>query len=213
MSKNSITVLTPVAILSYPHLDAPQAPPKNPDGTQGAAKYSVGLVFEDGTDIKAIEAAILQVATAKWGDQAATKLRGGSLSNPLRCNPDDVADKRYPKGSCFINARSGNKPGLVHRFADPATVTEENPKGRPAKVADDKVRDTFYPGAKVRAQLSFYTYDKGVKKGVGVGLDNVQLIDGTTPRLDGRQAADEAFESDGVLQSADLADLEGGFTS
>ena len=208
MAKGNVTLVIPVAILSFPHFDEPVAPPKNPDGSQGPATYSGGFIWTKDTNIKAVEAAIVQVATAKWGEQAVAKLRGGSLSNPLRCNPDDVKEKKYPEGSCFLNARSRQKPGLVFRFADPTTVTDENPKGKPMIVPDDKVKDTFYPGAMVRAELTFYAYDKGVKKGIGVGLNSVQLIDGTTPRIDGRTAAQDAFESEGVLEAADVSDLE-----
>jgi hypothetical protein len=74
----------------------------------------------------------------------------------------------------------------------------------------DKINDVFYPGALVRASVSFYTYDNSGNRGVGVGLNNVQLIDGTKPRLDNRKPADEEFTpEEGALAPADMSDVEG----
>lgn len=193
--KPKTTIITPVAALSYPTLFEPKAVQAG-----DTPKYGATLVFLKGTDLTAVREAIVAAAVKKFGPNAVALLKTGKLSNILREDPEDVKEKRYPEGSAFLNARNESRPGLVYLQADPAT-------GKPMKVPEDQIVKTFYAGAMVRAQVSFFGYDRGVKKGVGAGLANVQLVDGTTPRWDGRDAAEDAFEPEGVM-SADLSDLE-----
>jgi len=187
-------VTTPKAVLSYPHLDTPQAPMNG----VGNPKYSGSLVFLKGTDLSAMQKAVVEVAIAKWGASAAAKLKSGALKNPFRT---DAEAKGYPEGAVFINVRSEQKPGAVYLHADPET-------GKPAFVPDEKIKEVFYAGATVRASVTAYAYDRPEAKGVTFGLANIQLLDGTTPRLDGRKAANEDFEADATLQPASLDDVE-----
>ena len=201
MSDNAkTTIITPVAFLSYPHLLKPKAV----DPTKDEPMFGAALVFPEGTDLSVIREAINAAAVKKFGATAIAMLKTGKLSSILREDPEDVKEKKYPAGSAFLNARSKTRPGLVFLQADPAT-------NKPMKVAEDQIVDTFYAGSKVRAQLAFYGYDKGLKKGVSCTLANVQSVDHnpeTSPRWDGRDAAEDAFEPQGVM-AADLSDLEG----
>ena len=199
-NKAKYTVITPVAFLSYPWLDEPQ-PPQN---LGEKAKYGTALVFPAGTDLQALESVVIAAAVKKFGEGAVAQLKAGRLRNPLRSDPEDVKEKKYPAGSTFTSARSEQRPGYVFLYADPET-------GKPMRMPDDQVKGAFYPGAKVRAQLTAFGYDKKGNKGVGFGLNNLQLVDGdplTAPRWDGRDAAEEAFEAEGELRPADMSDLE-----
>lgn len=188
--------ITPPAVASYPHLDVPQAPMNG----IGNPKYSVSLVFSKGTDLSALEAAALEAATDKWGPSAVAKIKAGALKWPLRNKPEDVELKGYPEGSTFINVRSEQKPGTVYLYPDAS--------GKPAQVPDDKIKEVFYAGATVRASITAFAYDRPESKGVSFGLNNIQLIDGTTPRLDGRKKAVDEFEADASMKPASLDDVE-----
>lgn len=187
-------LITPNAVLSYPHLDEPQAPMNG----VGNPKYSGSLVFLSGTDLSAMQAAVVEAATEKWGAGAVAKLKSGALKTPFRI---DAEAKGYPEGAIFVNVRSEQRPGAVYLYPDAKT-------GKPAIVPEDKVKETFYAGATVRASVTAFAYDRPESKGVSFGLNNIQLIDGTTPRLDGRKAAEDEFEADASLQPASLDDVE-----
>jgi hypothetical protein len=162
------------------------------------SKYSVALVFKPGTDLTAMQEAVLEAATDRWGTKAAEMLRKGQLRSPFR---KDAESKGYEDGSVFINARSDNQPGLVYLHAEPGTT-------KPAKVAPEDIKTVFYPGAIVRAQLSAFTYDTDGNKGVSFGLNHVQKI-AEGERIDGRQDASEVFDADLSAAPAELKDLVG----
>jgi hypothetical protein len=190
-AKSRTLVVTPKAMLSYPHLDVPQAGQKPGD----KAKYSATFVFADGTDLNALQAAVIAAAEEKWPGKSEQMFRTGALRSPFR---RDAEAKGYPVGSVFINTRSERKPGLVYLHA--------GPDNKPAVVPEEKVKDDFYPGAIVRAQLRAFAYDSNGNKGVSFALNNIQkLADGE--RIDGRQAATEAFEADLNAAPADISSL------
>ena len=187
-----LTVITPQAILSYPRLAEPQ-PAQNPGEK---AKYSATFVFLPGADLEALKAAIRAAAEKKWPGKSDEMFRTGKLTYPIR---SDIEGKGYPAGSSFISARNENQPGFVFLFPDPAT-------GRPARVPDDKIAETFYPGAIVKAQVRAFAYDRQTKKGVSFGLHNIQKV-AEGERLDGRDRAEDAFEVDLSAAPAELKDL------
>jgi hypothetical protein len=195
-AKSKTLVVTPKAMLSYPHLDVPQKGQKPTDKD----KYSATFVFDDGTDLSALEAAALAAAEEKWPGKAREMFRTGALRSPFR---KDAEAKGYKPGSVFVNTRSERKPGLVYLHAG----SEKDAQGRalPARIPEDKVREDLYPGCFVRAQLRAFAYDSNGNKGVSFALNNIQkLADGE--RIDGRQDATEAFDAD---LSAAPAGLEG----
>ena len=113
-------VITPNAIISYPHIFEPQTPP-------GASEpvYSCALVFKDDVDITEMKAAVMAVAKEKWGDKTRDLLKAGKIRLPFR---EDAVEKGYPEGSVFINAKSKQAPQVVSIFAG------EN--GKPAPITD-----------------------------------------------------------------------------
>ena len=58
---------------------------------------------------------------------------------------------------------------MVYLWPEPGTT-------KPAKVEPEKIKDVFYAGAIVRAQLSAFPYDTDGNKGVSFGLNNIQKL-------------------------------------
>ena len=187
MSKH---IVTPLALLSYPHLFTPQ-PAMNagePD------KFGAVFVFSAGTDLTELKEAAVAAAVEKWGDKAAGMLRAGKLNSPFR----DDDDKGYPEGSIFIGARSIDQPGVVSKYADPET-------GKAREITDPS---EVWAGNEVKGLLHAFAYDKKGNKGVTFSLDGVQKWADGTVRFDGRVKAADAF--DAVAPAvADLSDLTG----
>lgn len=180
-------VISPAAVLSYPHLFEPNTPP-------GAAEavYSCALVFEKGTDLGDLKKAAMAAATEKFGAKAEALMRDGKLKLPFRT---DAEDKGYPEGSVFMNVKNKVQPGIVSVFP--------GPDGKPQAITDP---GQVYAGCKVRASLRAYAYDVSGNKGVAFALGNLQkLADGS--RLDGRKRAEDEFEADLSAKPADLDDI------
>lgn len=198
MSKSSRRLITPAAILSFPNLLEPRAAAEGQE-----AKYSAALLFDPEGDVpkgsatfEEMQDAALAVAREAFGKDADKLIAKGKIELPWR---DDGAEKGYPEGVIFINARSKRKPGCVSIFPDK--------DGRPTVIGDDDIESELYPGAVVRASIAFFDYDVSGNRGVGVGLNNIQkLRDGD--RLDSYVAAEDEFDADEDAV-ADLGDLTG----
>lgn len=198
-------LITPEAIVSYPHLAVPQAGPGG-----GEPKYSVVLVFPEGSDLRPLQKAVLEAAEAQWPGKAQSMIKAGKLRLPFR---DDWEEKGYPENSTFISPKSKEKPGLVSRYA--------GPEGKPLPIEADEL----YAGSRARASIRAFAYDVNGNRGVSFALNNIQkLADGE--RLDGRVRAENEFdaledlgtqddpfgEGDGAAESGgdDMAALFGG---
>lgn len=190
--KAATKAVTPIGILSYPHLHAPQLPK---DG-KGKAKYSATVVFAPGTDLKALEAAALAAAEAKWPGKSTEMLKLGQLRTPFR---KDALAKGYTDGSVFINIRTEQQPGIVYSYVGPDGK-------KPAVMPQEKIREEMYPGANVRASVSAFGYDSNGNKGISFALNNLQKV-GEGERLDGRAAADDEFTADLSKAPADISGL------
>jgi len=191
MSQNR-RVRTPAALLSYPHLFTPQEPFRNSKGEpQGDPKYGAVLVFPEGTDMSGMQAVAQIAGEEKFGKDFQKGLKSGRIRSPFR----DDSDKGYPENSIFINAKSSDQPGIVGRYADPAT-------GKPVVITN---ADEVYPGCIVKASITAYGYDVNGNKGVAFALNNIQKWD-DGERLDSRIAAEDEFEAE-ALSEADLDDL------
>lgn len=187
MSKH---LITPIALLSYPHLFKPQPPMEE----GGKEKFAATFVFPAGTDLTPLKEAVLAAATEKWGDKAAGMIRSGKLRSPFR----DDDDKGYPEGSTFIGCRSDSQPGVVSKYADPET-------GKAREITDP---EEIWAGCEVKGLVHAYAYDRAGNKGVTFSLDGIQKWGDGTVRFDGRVKAEDAF--DAVAPAvADLSDLTG----
>jgi hypothetical protein len=171
----SKTVITPEAILSYPHIFQPAAP--NP---LAEPVYSCSLVFPAGTDLSELREAALVAAREKWGDKANAGIKAGKIRMPFRT---DAEEKGYSEGSVFLNVKSKTKPGAVSKYA--------GPDGKPMPIEDS---EELYPGCRVRASLRAFAYDTNGNRGVSFGLNNIQKL-GDGERIDGRKRAEDEFEA------------------
>lgn len=198
-------IITPEAILSYPHLDKPVQGSDSEGKPSGTPKYSCALVFKPGSDLSGLQRAVKAAADAKWpgklqellAKHKASIQNGGPFIFRLPFRND--AKPGYPEGSTFVNVRTEQRPGLVYAHAAEATK-------KPALVPESEILRVFYAGAVVRASLTAYAYDKNGNKGVSLSLNNLQKIrDGE--RLDNRTAAEDEFTVDLSAAPADLAGL------
>lgn len=160
--------------LSYPHLFKPGKPIE--EGQE--PKHSAALLFPLGADITLLREAAKHVAVEAFGAKAAS-LR---LSMPFRDQaekaPADGEPNGYVPGAVFFNVSSKQRPGIVG--PDGAPVTDES---------------RVYPGVWALVTLRPFAYDRGVKKGVSFGLQNVQIIADGDRIGGGRPSAESEFEA------------------
>ena len=186
-------ITTPECVLSYLNIFEARAMDEKSE-----PKFSVTLIFLDGTDISEMKREVARVLTEKWGSKTKGMLKSGALRLPFRSDPDDVASKGYPLGSTFVNVRTLNQPGVVTIYPDP------NNDGKPLPLTD---RSQAYPGVIARVTLDAYAYDTAGNRGATFGLGNIQIVrDGD--RLDGRAPATDEFAADQDAV-ASLTDMEG----
>lgn len=176
----SFRLITPVAILSYPHLFKAWA------GKEGDndPKFSAALIFtpeEQDTDAFRNMISIAQrCGEAKWGEDFITMVQNGEVRRPFK---KDWEKKGYPEGSIYLNARSKTKPGIVMPYA--------GDDGKLANLTDEAL---IYAGCKVHASLSAFSYTHSGNKGVSFGLNNIQWVD-HGDRLDSRVNAADEFDA------------------
>lgn len=182
-------IITPEAILSYPHLFEPQVDRK------GKEKYGCALVFPEGTDISAMKKAAVGVLVDRFGKEKTKELLKTQADDLLPFR-NDWEKKGYPEGSVFMNVRTTRKPGIVSTVPDPKN------NGRPMVIDDP---DEMYPGARVRASIRPFWYDVDGNRGVSFALNNLQKV-GEGDRLDNFVAAADEFDADEDAV-ADLDDL------
>lgn len=182
-------VLTPVCILSYPHI----ALPKEDDS--GKKKYQCALVFDAEAmatpEFAAMKAAMAEAFAAKIPDaqKRAAMIQSPNFKRGIRT--DGIDKYEAVGGACFLNARSDTQPGVVYTFPDTANP---RPDGTypPMKMDPKDYAEKLYPGARVRASITAFYFDKAGNRGLAWALNNLQLVgDGT--RLDSRVAAHNEF--------------------
>lgn len=194
------SIITPVAVLSYPYLEHPQAAEADETGKMKEPKFSATLIFLAGADLGALKSVCVAAAKETWTGKAEALIKTGALRFPFRT---DWEAKGYPEGSTFINARSNRRPGMVYAHAAPG-------KSTPMPVDEKDIVDVFYPGAVVRASLNVFSYDVKGNKGVSFALVNLQKLS-EGERLDGRKAAADEFDvqASAPMDADPLAGLTG----
>lgn len=165
-----MSVVTPVGVLSFPSLFSPKAP------APGAKeRYSATLIFDHEAQKDPAFAALKDAANAaakeKWGTKIPSNMR-----SPFR----DAGEKSYAgyePGHIFINAWSQSQPGVVD--------------GRRNEILDAK---EVFPGQLARFRVKAFAYEAQGNRGVAFGLEHVQIVKKDSPRLDGKVAANMAFD-------------------
>jgi hypothetical protein len=186
----SRTLLSPVVRLSYPALFEARAM-RNPDGTEGKAKYGATLHFDERSKqdpkfkelMKDLVEEVNLFARRRWPDEAAHAkppfLDDCKLKSPwLDPQSPRYRDKPELKGVIrFIRPSSNRRVPCVNRLRNPITDPE-----------------LLYPGCYVKALLTVFTYSNTGNFGPGFGLRGIQFVE-DGERLDGGVDVSEAFEA------------------
>jgi len=173
MSNPNKRVVLPPGLGCYVFIWEPRDPPA---GSTGEPKFSISLLWPKAElkKLDELKAAIIEVASAKFGDKAVEQLRSGKLKYPIRDGNVERPDDPVFADQVFVTASSTSQPGIVD-----------------GKVKPVFEKDEAYSGCTFRASVSVFAYDN-VTKGVGIGLSNLQVIK-KGPRLDGRKNAEQDF--------------------
>lgn len=162
-------VITPVGILSFPALFKPRSP------TPGAEpRFSVNLVFDKAAQATPEYKKLVAAVEAEAKDFFKGKPPAG-WRNPIR----DAGEKEYAgyeEGHTFIGAWTKTKPGLVG-----------------PSLEEIEAEGDVFPGQKARISVRPFGYNNSGNKGVGLALNNVQIIKYDMPRLDGRAKPEDEF--------------------
>lgn len=170
-------IITPPFLLSYSNLLEPQ------EDLSGNMKYSLSMIFDKDTDMSTVEAAIKEAKEKKFGNSKVAKFK-----HPMRDGDEERDDREEYQNSWFINASSKRQPGVVDYKTGDIIDTDDEDIG-------------VYSGCICRASVTFFGFDQAGNKGVGCGINSVQVLK-RGARLDGSVSAEKAFSG------ADDVDLD-----
>ena len=170
-----IKVMTPPFRVSFPNVFRAKAIKEGDE-----PKFSISMLFDDGTDLTEMKKAAKEAIKAKWGDKPPKGLR-----SPFRKGEEKAQFEGYEEGIIFVSANSKNKPGLVNRKNEDIISEEE-----------------FYAGCYARATLLAFAYDTMGNKGVTFLLNNIQKLKEGDP-LSGKTKASDDFDA---FEDEDLDD-------
>jgi hypothetical protein len=149
------SLVLPEAQANYVFLTKPRASDK-PDAE---AAYSLTLSWpKDEVDLSDLKKAILQAARNKWGDKALDGLKKGFIASPI--GDGDARESDEFAGCWTVTCRrkeSLGPPGVVDASVSPIIDPNE-----------------IYSGMFCHVSVSVFGYENSGKKGVGLGLNNVQ---------------------------------------
>lgn len=167
---------TPIGILSFPNLFVARAAVQG-----GEPRFSLNLIFDEpatkSPEYQALRAAVAEAIDNEWG---VGKSKDAKFVQGLRLPFRKASEKQYAgydKGVIFVHAWSKQKPGVVD-----------------AQRQDILVPDDVWAGQLARATVRCFAYNQSGNKGVSFALENVQIAKKDMPRLDGRVAANAAFD-------------------
>ena len=188
MSKNNTT---PTKVITGPSTRWSYCNVWEPKATDnGKLKYSVSLIIPK-SDTKTI--AKIKAAVQAAYEEGQGKLKGSGksvpalsvLKTPLRDGDLERPDDEAYANSFFLNANSGNKPGIVDADRNPIFEQSE-----------------VYSGVYGRASINFYAFNTNGNKGIACGLNNLQKISDGEP-LGGMTRAADDFDDGFVPDTAD----------
>lgn len=168
-SKN---LITPPGIGSYVFVLEPRA------DQQGKLYYSLALLVAKNreAELAPLRNLVQQVAVEKFGAKAGDLMKAGKIRNPIRDGDLEKPEDKNYKGVFFMSMKTNKKPGIID-----------------AKKNEVFTDDDVYSGCLLRCSVNVYAYDTSGNKGVGLWLNNIQVLHKGT-RLDGRKAATEEFD-------------------
>ncbi len=203
-------IITPEGMGSFINFLVPKAWPAGPGEAPKAPTYGMTLIFPPSgeqkyapggkADLKPLKAAVLAVAKDFFGDKKLAELsKAGKFRSPFLT--DDEACEKYgwPLGSTFIRLSTTTKLPIMGPW--------KGPDGHPYELTDDQITKLCYPGARFRASVRPFGYDKKGNRGVSLGLQNIQYL-GEDTRIDGRTSAKDEFSA-----TAEPAEMSEGSTA
>lgn len=174
--------------LSYPNLFKAVQQTDKKGAPRGEPKFSTALLFPKGADVARLSEAFKHTAIEKFGPKAGAM----ALKMPFRDQGSKVdregnLSTGYEEGGLFFNCSSTQKPGIVDAFGSP--ITDES---------------KVYAGVWALVTVRPFAFE-GEQRGVGVGLQNVQIIADGERIGGGRASADSEF---GPLDASLLAEFD-----
>lgn len=179
-------LMTPKGKLLYPNLFEAVLMKGEKDAER--ARFSTSLLFHKSVSLKAIQDAVLAVATEKLG----SKLKDTKWRKPFIKVTEDDQPKIWNR-LLGAGLDPADYPVMI-RVASKIAPSVRGPDG--GKIEDEA---QVYDGRWARASVRAYFYDHPTGgKGVSLGLGNVQMLDhdDPLPRGGGGQGGDE-FEAVG----------------
>lgn len=156
-------IITPKGVVFYAqYLTEPH------ENDQGKLKYNLELCFPPETDLKLLKNAMAKVALENLdGDrEAAKKYVEQRFLDPNGLESGKPRGKEFT-GWVMIRASSDYMPDFIY------------PNGK--KCPAESLKNECYSGRWLRATVNPYWYNVGKKRGVSLGLQNIQLLDQGTP--------------------------------
>ncbi|EJC5210359.1 hypothetical protein BL250_07660 [Erwinia sp. OLTSP20] len=141
--------------------------------------------------IQEIEAAIKQVATAKWGAKADAIIKSIRGNNNKFCfrDGDEHPDYDGYDGHMSIKASNKARPLVIDRDRTPLAAADGKP----------------YSGCYVNATITLFAYDSKGNKGISASLGGVQFLRDGDAFASGGSATPDDF--DDVSEGADAESL------
>lgn len=179
---------TPIGRLAFPHLFVARA------ASQGQEpRYSGTILFDPvgqkAPEYHALKKAAFEAGCGMWGEP---KMRDPTFFRTLRMPFRPAGEKQYEgfeDGFIFITARSKERPGVVD-----------------ARLQDITVPADVWAGQLCRFFVAAFAYSNSGNNGISFALNHVQITKRDMERIDGRVAANKAF--DPVVEETASGELE-----
>lgn len=158
---------------------------------EGKPAFSASfLIAPTDAQVKAINAAIDEVAKAKWNTKAEAVLKTMRATDKV-CLHDGDLKEQYEgyAGNLYISARSPTRPLVIH--SDKSPLTEQD--GKP------------YAGCYVNASIELWAQDNNYGKRVNASLRGVQFVKDGDAFAGGGAASEDEF--DDIAEGAAANDL------
>lgn len=152
-----------------------------PSLSGGKPKYSLSAIIPK-SDTKTLQA--IEEAIKAAYEEGEGKLKGNnkvapalsSIKSPLRDGDTDRAGDPAYANAYFINCNSETQPGIVDANCNPIFDQSE-----------------CYSGCYGRVSINFFAYNTNGNKGIGAGLNNIQVLR-QGESLGGKSRAEDDFK-------------------
>lgn len=164
--------------------------PKTVNG-EGKPAFSAALLIDPAdAQVKAINAAIDQIAKEKWGAKVEAVLKTLRATDKVALHDGDLKSSYdgFP-GNLYVSARSTTRPLVIDK--DKSPLTEQD--GKP------------YAGCFVNASIELWAQDNNYGKRVNASLRGVQFLRDGDAFAGGGAASEEEFDE--ITEGATAGDL------